>query len=314
MMSQLVDSSAAGAAAPEADLRRRMVAVSLFRLALDRIAAAREAVGGDLVAGLVMATISNGNLAGLEEDEALNLRWSDPASPPPDDMREPVSGYSVALQLGMARETVRRKINMLIEEGLIANARGGYVIPASLLVQPSYQELSRRGVAAAAGHFLRMEALGEIDDTLARQARRGPQRPRMVGRTLNALLPRVLDAVTRLTGGDLKCALLFIGILVKMHDEGRASATAWAEGSPRITAIGLSGELGLSRETARRHVRQLAAMDLICDGPRGLFVTGEVLRSRRVVSALDRACANHDTLLGRLAQAGVLASAPGEAD
>jgi biotin operon repressor len=279
--------------------RRAQVAISLLTLVLDRIAAARQAVGGDLVSGLVLASISNGNLAHLDNDPVLFARWSCDDAAPGEEVRAPVSGYSVALQLGMARETVRRKINALIAEDLVAALPRGYIIRPSLLKLPAYQQLSARGFAAAVDHFRRMKALDEVAPPLIAQARAEPPSPRMVGRALNALVPRVLDAITRLTDGDLKCAILFIAILSQMSGETKGALG-------KITAIGLSAELGLSRETARRHVRQLAAMGLVVDGVRGLSVPPDIVRSQRVIMALNRACQGHGAFLERLALAGVL--------
>ncbi len=286
---------------------------------LRRLEAARRLFDDDLIATLVFVTITHGNVAHLDRDESLYSRWSGLALPPPDSLRRPISGYAAAQALGLPRETVRRKIAVLMARGQLMAGEGGYYTPASAHADPAMVDLARTTFVAARDYFLRMSDLGLVSAELTAAAEREPQRPRMVARAVNDFGPTLLEPLQRLGGGDLTNGIVF-GSIAVFNLSGRAGAGRAGDGDSEarppmrpISALALSARVGIARETTRRHVRRLVAMDLAADGPGGLTVPWTVLATPRVQATLERACAGQPALLQRLALAGILSShtAPG---
>lgn len=274
-------------------------------LLLDRLAAARPAVGNDIAAQLVLASVSLGNSEGFDDDPKILDEWSAAERPAPDRLRRPVSGYSVALRLGFSRETVRRKLLRLSRQGLIVWSGDGYLVPSEAISTPLFQQAARDAFRQGGDYFRDMERLGLVGPELAEAARRERPKLRLAGRALNTFAIEVIEAVGRLTKGDLKETLLFCAIFRQTAYLAPAESGARARRGPN--AVTLAAELGLSRETARRHVRVLEAAGLVVDGPLGLRVPAAVLQSQRLQGALQRARQGRPLFLKRLAKAGVLA-------
>jgi biotin operon repressor len=70
------------------------------------------------------------------------------AADPPDDQRGSISRSAVAHITGIPRETVRRKINTLIEIGVLVEAAPGHVRPIADLANPLWQKVTDDGFEA----------------------------------------------------------------------------------------------------------------------------------------------------------------------
>lgn len=271
-------------------------------LMLTMLSLARKVVGDDLTATMVLASVVRINTEGFDEDATVMETWSAPESPAPDNLRQPVSGYAAALALGLARETVRRKLHMLASKGLIEQRNGGYFMPASAFSRPDFQHLSRRTFETARGYFAAMEKLGLVAEPHSALARSMPPKPRAAGRATDSFVLKALDDLSRITRGDSKAAVLFAALYRARHS------------GARITALQLAANHGLSRETGRRRIQALERMRLVRRVSGGLVLSPEVSGNRVVLASLQRVNAGEEAFLRRLANAGIMSGAwPGPA-
>jgi len=80
---------------------------------------------------------------------------------PPDEARGSLSRNLIADRAGLARETVRRKVNALIETGLFTETRDGEVRPTPLLSDAMYQKIADECFEAVGRYYDRLRSLGE---------------------------------------------------------------------------------------------------------------------------------------------------------
>jgi len=99
-------------------LRAVEILLRIQRLALDHFP------GDDLETICVFLTVAAGSLAPAHRsDEAQRLMA---AGPLPPNWFRPISGRAVAASCGLARETVRRRLEHLTTVGQIDRVQGGY--------------------------------------------------------------------------------------------------------------------------------------------------------------------------------------------
>lgn len=284
---------------------------------LRRVNRARTSVfDGDLVMTLVFATITQANIAHIDDDAALGALWGTLEAPPPDDLRRPVSGYAVALALGLPRETIRRKINALLELGMAQAVDAGFVVPTQTHADESMIRASLADVADSQTFFSAMMRAGILDPGVVAQARTGPVLPRMISRVSNTYCLAVLEELRRLFSGELMAGLIFCAIANANGRRGPGEpARDWDEPPterPRpITALAVAETVGLPRETARRHIKKLEQLGFCDGGRRGLIIPESVLSRPGVQAAFERSINTATRFVGHLAQAGVLAAEPG---
>jgi hypothetical protein len=119
--------------APELPRNFRLKAAIACDSVLRLMRLATDASGGDLEAYMVyLAVVSASHGAILRE--RLRRIPHGPDSPVSDDERQPVSRRAIAHSVGLARETVRRKVSALIEAGHLKERAGG-VIPAGPVIE-----------------------------------------------------------------------------------------------------------------------------------------------------------------------------------
>ena len=301
LMPALIEQTEARDAAQRDPERAARAATRLIlRFVKTRLLAASAMLGGDLTGALVVLAISHANVDHLDADERLSSQWSAPDSPAPDDLRRPVSGYVAAQWLGMSRETLRRKVNILIERGILERVEDGYRIKASALATPEAVAHSLQAFNAARDLFRALGKWGYVPEELMEQAASGPPRPRMAGRALNAFIPPTLDNLRAVSGGDVTSAVVLAGIV---ND-------ALSEPPVPTSAQGLARRLGLSRETTRRHAADLVERGLVRRTSAGLIAPDDLINGAVRRAILDRAAPYRMALLERLARAGVLSSSP----
>jgi len=112
------------------------VAVTWF---LQNLANARALGGGDILDGLIMLSIVEANTSHLNEPQYGFKCMGDI---PPDDVRQPVSVYQVARELGLSYETTRRHVQHLIQAGKVERKAEGIIVPASLFAEPENLNLT----------------------------------------------------------------------------------------------------------------------------------------------------------------------------
>jgi hypothetical protein len=292
-----------GAGLPLDGPGRRAATRLILRFIQTRLLEAARVFGGDLTACLVFVAVTRANVDHVDAEEALFSRWSGLDTPPPDDERRPASGYMVAHWLGMSRETVRRKLNLLLAMEMIEHVEGGYRTNTRILASPEGVAFSIRAFEAAGSFFRALSQTGLAPASLVQLAGVGPPRPRMAGRAMNSFLPLMLDGLLSLGGGDLTTAVVLAQII----------ETSMAEPPQRLTSLAVSEVLGLSRETGRRHVAALMAAGKVSRVRGGLAVADDFIDGPVQRALLERSRPYLTALIERLARAGVLAQAAGSA-
>jgi biotin operon repressor len=289
--------SAPGASQDVADRTKCVLKLSLG-FSLDRLRASRSVFNDDLMTTLVFGSVTQGNVAHLDDDEALMRDSAGFDAPIPDEERRVVSGYSIALRLGAPRETVRRKIQLLMTEGYLRARDGGYYAPAEVLSGEVVSRYVAGTYAASAAYFQGMAALGVLEPEQITSALRGPLMPRLASRAFTRFAPTVLEPMQRLCGGERSTGVVFMALVAHGLEP---------RGTQPLSALKLAARLGMARETTRRHLGHLAEMKLIGDCAQGPSVPAEVLETSRVRMAFERMWSQRPAFLARLAAAGILA-------
>lgn len=80
---------------------------------------------------------------------------------PPDETRGSLSRGLIADRAGLPRETVRRKVNALIDAGLLTESKEGEVRPTPLLSDTIYQQIADECFEAVGRYDDRLRSLGE---------------------------------------------------------------------------------------------------------------------------------------------------------
>lgn len=84
--------------------------------------------------------------------------FDDPS--PPDEARGSISRNLIAERTGIPRETVRRKVNQLIETGILYESAQGEVRPVPMLADVMFQAIARECLAAVKRFDTRLRSLG----------------------------------------------------------------------------------------------------------------------------------------------------------
>lgn len=79
---------------------------------------------------------------------------------PPDEARGSISRSLIADRTALPRETVRRKVNQLIERGLLSETREGEVRPVPMLAEMAYQQIADECFDAVQRYDARLRSLG----------------------------------------------------------------------------------------------------------------------------------------------------------
>jgi len=87
--------------------------------------------GGDLIAGIVCATIISANLSHMQTGAEIDDAFGN--SLPPDEMRRPISIQALARATLLPRETVRRTVVRLIEAGVCVRTPKGVIVPTHII-------------------------------------------------------------------------------------------------------------------------------------------------------------------------------------
>ncbi|MEH3035739.1 MAG: ArsR family transcriptional regulator [Sphingomonas adhaesiva] len=98
---------------------------------------------GFLPGGIVAAIVA-ANVRAITADPGLAARYGTDDSPPPDDLRKPVSVRALAQELDIPFETVRRRVAALEEAGVVLRGARGVIVPGRMLRTPEHLANNRR--------------------------------------------------------------------------------------------------------------------------------------------------------------------------
>jgi len=119
----------------------------------------REATQLDHDSIIIACVVNHATMRPLLTGPGAPLDLIDAANPP-DHQRGSISRSSVADITGIPRETVRRKINHLIEIGMLVEAAPGHVRPVAALANPVWQRVADDGFAAVKRFNRQLAQLG----------------------------------------------------------------------------------------------------------------------------------------------------------
>lgn len=148
-----------GGGEEDIDPRLFPMAFGLSELVFDCMYYMREMFGEDLDRGLIMVVANEATMRPFIKD----MRPDSPIATvraPPEEIRGSISRRLIADQTGLARETVRRKIARLIEEGLLLADDEDAVRAVSRLHHPDIQKSLEDGYASVRKYLKFVRAYG----------------------------------------------------------------------------------------------------------------------------------------------------------
>ena len=111
---------------PGYEANRARISVALSEFTVPLLSRIYHAFEGDMVAALVLGEIAHRNVeAWLAEYENSEELLQDPARR--ETLMRPCNALSIAQACGLPRETVRRKIGMLIDRGYVYRSEEGFL-------------------------------------------------------------------------------------------------------------------------------------------------------------------------------------------
>lgn len=277
--------------------------------------------GRDVIDGLLLAAISQANVAQITRDPELQRRYARLDQPPPDELRRPVSINAVANSLRIPFETARRRVAALIEIGAVQAVPRGVIIPAAPLSSPTYKLAAEAHYHLIRNLYVRLRGIGLFDELPKPQVSGyDPANPpiRLVARLSSNYILRLAEPIS-LHIGDLVSGLILLAMFQANTEHlpdtegGRAdgdwSSESFVDDALRrpIRAAALSERLGIAPETVRRRLGRLvkdARCERIGDG---YLVTSRVMAKEQLVKFVLDNQSQLYRLYATLADLGVVA-------
>jgi DNA-binding IscR family transcriptional regulator len=302
---------------PSADVRRHVVRLSGDQL-LMTARLVSEAVDEDMVTASIFLAISRANTLQIGLESQRTYVYSALEDVPPDDLRRPVSVYSVAREINVPYETARRHVAKLIKAGLCVKTGDGLLIPREIYLRPALLRATEENWRQALG-FLRDLAAAGVEAAPQPAPPPGLDVRRQVLRlTVNMFLEAVEVLMARI-GLDLVHTLLCITIVqmnVRHITENPEVAAAYSglldippdEARRPVSVYAVARQMGLPYETARRHVRQMTEAGLLArDSGGGVWMPASVHNRPDWVAGAETSWNQVQRLVEAFAQLGVTA-------
>lgn len=295
-------------AAPAAQLWR--TARLSLRFMLDLIELARD--GGELLDPLILAAVIDANVAHLNARPELQHAYATLDSPPPDELRRPVSVNAVAQSLNLSFETVRRRVAHLAGRGLLSVTPKGVFVPQALLSSFGYEVLTMARYERLRAFYLDLKALDALPPLPPAEACLPPEPPpvRICARAVSEYSLRVVEMLIRATGDPLSGLLLLALIRANTEHipmEALVHRTALADHERRpVRSAELARQIRMPAETVRRHMVMLEKAGLCRRRPDGYVVSPETAGREKVLRLIEENAAGVHRALARLSRLGVL--------
>ncbi|ODT89773.1 hypothetical protein [Phenylobacterium sp. SCN 70-31] len=296
----------------------RVAARLANRFALDLIKL--TGFGRDVVDGLLLSAISQANLAQVARSPDLQRRYATLNTPPPDELRRPVSVSAIANSLQVPFETARRRIAALSATGLVIQTPRGVTIPTAPVNSETYRAFASAQAALVRDLYLRLRRIDLLADLPAQTGPAfDPADPpvRLVVRLSSDYLLRLAEPISTHIG-DMVSGLILMEIINANtehlgDDEGGTPGPEWtAEGfvpdamRRPVRAAALSSRLGVASETVRRRLSRLATEGLCERNGDGYLIPAQVLARENFVRFMTDNQSHLNRLFTALAEFGVL--------
>lgn len=293
-------------------MRRRAIVRLTTRFILDYVGILSQMFDHDIVKGLVYLAICDANIGYIDGQADISEYYGRLERTAPDELRRPIRPHKLALSLGVPRETVRRKVSALIQEGWVVETDQGVHVPNSVLttdaVKASLLENSRLLVEL----YTRLVKAGVPGASLP-SANFDDLPHRAMARVAAGYCLRSLDEIRQLFDGDLLTGFVYCSVVnanTSYLDDLAVRAYMDLEdhvpdeARRPISALALAARTGLPRETVRRHIRKLEALGALRTVAGGLIAHQQHLRTETVVASTKRNAANLRLLMQELQAVG----------
>jgi len=277
--------------------------------------------GRDVVDALLMAAISQANVAQITRNPELQRLYATLDQPPPDELRRPVSISAIANSLRIPFETARRRIAALAEIGVVKTMERGVIIPTGPLNSPFYRMASHGHYELVRNLYFRLRGIGLFED-LPRPSNSAfdPENPpiRLVVRLSSDYVLRLAEPISERIG-DLVTGLILMDVIHANtqhlpdteggQDDPDWSPTGFIHDEERkpVRPAALAERLGIPQETVRRHLERLVTDDLCERKEHGYIVPARVLAREAFVQYMTDNQSHLHRLYAGLADYGVLA-------
>lgn len=276
--------------------------------------------GRDVIDGLLLAAISQANVAQITRNPARQRLYATLDQPPPDEMRRPVSVSAVANSLRIPFETARRRIATLSELGIVVSQGRGVVVPTAPLNSPFYRMGAAAHYELVRRLYFRLRGIGLLED-LPKPANPDydPENPpvRLVVRLSSDYLLRLAEPIS-LHIGDLVTGLILMDVICANTEhladtQGGEADAEWTPGGfvrdalrKPVRPAALAERLGIAHETVRRHLGRLVKDDRCERNEHGYIVPARVLAREPFVQFMLDNQSHFSRLYAQLADYGVL--------
>lgn len=302
----------------------------LVRLSVELIVDIADIVrdGGSILDPLFLTAVVEANVAPINQDPVLQQKYGLLDTPPPDELRRPVSINAIAASLGQPFETTRRRLNALAARGECVIGPRGVVVPTERLTSDDYSRKLILRYERVRRLYLELKAMDGLADLAADSGPALPGLPdgrisfdgppvRLVNRLLSEYYLRALELLGRRVGDPLTgLTLLTLGRLNLRHITPAQRATPGVlPESVRvpIRRSELARSLGLPSETVRRRLLDLQARGYCRAGPDGVVFSVDAAVRAEAQRLFHENNVNLMRMLSRLNRYGVLAYWDGEA-
>jgi hypothetical protein len=272
--------------------------------------------GRDVIDGLLIAAISQANVAQITRSPDLQLRYATVEAVPPDEIRRPVSINAVATSLHIPFETARRRIAALAKSGRAQIGPAGVIIPTAPLISPTYRIAVEANSRLVSTLYQRLRHIGLLRDLpRAVTPYEGDAPPhRLVIRLSSDYVLRLAEPVTQ-NMGDLVAGLILMDVIQAntehLPDDERGESALDPNGflpdhrRRPVRVAFLSERLGIAQETVRRHLARLIEEDRCERTPDGYIVPSRVLARPLFMQYMADNQVNLQRLFHALAEYGV---------
>jgi DNA-binding transcriptional ArsR family regulator len=275
----------------------------------------------DFTDALILASVVQSNSAPFAGDRVLQQNYAALDSPPPLDIRRPISINAIAASLGLPFETVRRRAKRLVAEGVCEAAPDGLRLCDATLISPGHRRAVEDTYATVRSLYGRLKRAGclEIMGLPPNQVVSWPAAAppvRIVWRSASDYVLRMMEHLLP-NFPSLSRAFIVLAV-VKSNTDGLPDSIRGAEGlepgafvadSYRrpARASDIAALLGLPHETVRRHLAALVEDGRCIRVKDGVVVPAVVLARQNVLNAWAANFRDLTRLFSELADLGVLA-------
>lgn len=256
---------------------------------LDQVRLARVL---DVVDSLLILAVTQANVEAVMRDPQLQRAYAAYDTPPPDDLRRPISINALAYSLRLPFETVRRRVNKLALIGGLRSTPAGLYVPSTIVFSALHRQVLEAGyqrMLAFGGRVAEMTAGRSPRPTTPRE---GPAPLRAAARIGSAYVLRFIDVLTARLDDPVDAAI-WLEVL-------RSGTTADQPVRPGAVAKSLR----LPAETVRRRLVSLTERDAIQAAGAGYLITRERLADPDFTWIAERNAADVARMLSALAELG----------